>query len=225
MRNGTQLRLQSQGDTWERGLEAYLRRKKQKLFNKLPKQNGKKGKIDACSFPELDDEKTTLKIGLDLVRELAHTLHVKVGAMNPEPGCDGIPGMLPSKDTSLLISVPRMLTQDTISLTKDEAEILGKKSVCFPENLRMKLPPAESSAAALDEEVRPDPIQEAGRRSGRASQPVQRLPASSSKVLGKVVIELVSCLMGHKFSREAHGRLLRIKTAIWTLGYTVCSCC
>ena len=153
----------------------------------------------------------SLRVGLALVNELATTLHDRVGKMNPEPGCVGaIPALLSQKDTSLLISVPKPLISEGIALTPDEAEILkrgsdGVEGVYFPEKLRMKLPPKESSAAALDEADRQHPLQvdEAKSSRGRPCRPVLRTPASFTPNLrmGKVVIERVSCLIGPKFSR------------------------
>ena len=202
--NGTQLRFQSQGDTWETALNAYLRRQKVRLSQK-------KSKNDRKSIDQLNDDEMSLRVGLALVNELATTLHDRVGKMNPEPGCVGaIPALLSQKDTSLLISVPKPLISEGIALTPDEAEILkrgsdGVEGVYFPEKLRMKLPPKESSAAALDEADRKHPLQvdEAKSSRGRPCRPVLRTPASFTPNLrmGKVVIERVSCLIGPKFSR------------------------
>ena len=115
-------------------------------------------------------------------------------------------------DTSLLISVPKLLTPDSEPLTEDEAKILGANSVTLPASQQMKLPPEGSSAAAREHE---DQEPSKTTRSGRQSAPVSR--STSSKPSGQVSLSVIRVwfnpsshmkrMAGCSRSRRTFGRL------------------
>ena len=229
-RVGTKLRLQCPGDAWAACLAAHLRSSKRNAWlSRKPKRKGPD--FDSFDTPELLKEREQLHIGLELLNSLATKLHYGVAAMNPEPECEGITIPLKPTDTSLLISVTKNLTDKFEDLAKDEVTKIGSKHLRLHSSLRMR-PPLEMAAGAAAkpptedaQDGRDASVTGKGRRS---RQPTQKYSPSSAQ---PSVIQVISCacfvctVSNCRDSREACCRLLQIKLAIWTLGYTDCLCC
>ena len=132
--NGSEQRLQCEGHLWERALEEWFKEEaKEKATEQAAaaqtrksrgggKQGGSRkrkagGSIAQTLEPEsLPDERAIrrekLKMGLDIVRDLAQTVNKSVlgtGILTTEPGCENFDEHVAKMNTSLLISVPRKL--------------------------------------------------------------------------------------------------------------------
>ena len=229
IRAGTKLRLQCPGDAWQACKEAHLRNSKRNAWLSIKQSD----RPDFESFDTLQllKEREQLHIGLELLNSLATKLHYGVAAMNPEPECEGITIPLKPTDTSLLISVTKNLTDKFEDLSKDEATKIGSQHVRLNSTLRMRPPPemAAGEAAKPPTDVAQDRMDTSATRRGlRNRRQTQMYSPSSAQPSATQVISCAGyvCTVSNcPVSREACCRLLQIKLAIWTLGYTDCLCC
>ena len=131
-RNGSAQRLQCEGHLWERALEEwFIEEAKEKVTEQKAAVQSRKakggekqlegdsrkrkagGSIAQTQEPDeraIRQEK--LKMGLDIVKDLAQRVNKSVlgtGILTKEPGCKHFDEHVAPENTSLLISVPRML--------------------------------------------------------------------------------------------------------------------
>jgi hypothetical protein len=129
-RNGSEQRLQCEGHLWERALKEWFGEEaKEKTTEQAAtvqkaeglggeRQGGSRKRKTGGSIAqaqELDERairQEKLKMGLDIVKDLAQTVNKSVlgtGILKTEPGCEDFDQHLAKMNTSLLISVPRKL--------------------------------------------------------------------------------------------------------------------
>jgi hypothetical protein len=232
-RDGTNLRLQCPGDAWEACRKAHLRSSKRTAWRSLSADERSGISEESFDTPKLLEEREMLHIGHELLKSVAANLNKGVATMNPEPECQGITSPLKPTDTSLLISVTKELTDKFKDLTEDEEAKIGNRHLRLKSTLRMKPPPEMAAGAAAKVAAKP-PTNDAQDRRDAAGTPQtgRRLrrqprqiyvPSSTTKPSAGQVIScacFVCTVSNRRVSREARCRLLQIKLAIWTLGYT-----
>ena len=153
-RNGEGLRLQCEGEHWEKGLEAWLglERKRREGAKKAEQEAGpsaKKSKMATQADPgeeQFSDLKWRLKAGLNLLILLSQNIYKGVLGIDPETDLSEHTKW-DIKDSSLLVSTPCPLEPYPNSF--GDRFGIPRNSFRFPEGLRAKQPPEEAAPAAI----------------------------------------------------------------------------